>query len=378
MQPFVEPSAASSVVESLRYRTVTWLGVAGGTLTLFDQVKNLVQLSEWASRIADGWHVLSERAWQFVGDIVGVEFPSLITPVLSFAFFVVCMGIGYRVGPRGEQTQEQSAGWLARSATGLTGIVLATALALLVNLIIWPLQGAIYYLAVFLVPMVSVISFASARNRVLLLGGQLLTLLLVVGSIAALIYVYSLSGLISGSGMGRFELGFIEVYLQPIALFLSIASILAVAWMAYAHRDRMLFALFCCLTVALIALVAVPINRIYYATDGSPGAEEQFEFLVATVVVWILPFILLSLASVPYVTNRLAILISGVAALLLLNAATRVVTQVLTQQRVVQERRATDLCMSANYAWPRSVKWLMQNRVLAAKSETGGETRAGP
>jgi hypothetical protein len=34
----------------------------------------------------------------------------------------------------------------------------------------------------------------------------------------------------------------------------------------------------------------------------------------------------------------------------------------------------TDLRMGANYAWPRSVKWLMQNRVLAAR----GETRATP
>jgi len=101
-KPEVEPSTIWIATRTLRLQLLTWAGVVGGAITLFSNLRGFVDLTDFASWIVTHWHEWTQQFWDFVLGWLGIKLPPFVTPIFSFAWFVLLLILGatFRSGDR--------------------------------------------------------------------------------------------------------------------------------------------------------------------------------------------------------------------------------------------------------------------------------------
>ena len=90
-----EPLALSLKV--LRFQILTWIGIVGGTITLFSSLRSIFDLADWARRVVTHWHDWTSALWSHAFRWLGISISGRLVPLLSFSVFTLMLLIGTRL-----------------------------------------------------------------------------------------------------------------------------------------------------------------------------------------------------------------------------------------------------------------------------------------
>lgn len=95
-KPEVEQGTLTSAAAMLRYSALTWMGIVGGAVTIFTNIRELLNLSHWAALLVDHWHAYSIAFWKLALSWAGLTVPRDVATFLSLTSFSVMMAVGAR------------------------------------------------------------------------------------------------------------------------------------------------------------------------------------------------------------------------------------------------------------------------------------------
>jgi hypothetical protein len=93
-KPQVEPSALRMATKTVRFQLLTWVGIVGGAVTIFSNLRGLLSLANWARWLVTHWQDLIQGFWTALFGWMGLRIPPLLIPMLSFAVFVAMIIVG--------------------------------------------------------------------------------------------------------------------------------------------------------------------------------------------------------------------------------------------------------------------------------------------
>lgn len=93
-KPAVEPSTLWLATKTLRLQILTWVGIVGGSITIFTNLRGILQLADWARWLVTHWHEWMQTLWTGLFGWLGIHIPPLLVPALSFATFAAMLVIG--------------------------------------------------------------------------------------------------------------------------------------------------------------------------------------------------------------------------------------------------------------------------------------------
>jgi hypothetical protein len=87
---------AAAAANIPKYHALAWIGIAGGAITVFANLKDVMNLADWTSRLIGYWQDWNDAIWVWVFSFIAIGFePSRsIVPMLSFAVFVASLVAG--------------------------------------------------------------------------------------------------------------------------------------------------------------------------------------------------------------------------------------------------------------------------------------------
>jgi hypothetical protein len=91
------PHPAALNLQVFRYQFLTWIGMVGGTITLFTNIRGIFDLADWARWVVTHWHLWSHHVWSYLFGWLRISIPERIVPLLSFASFTLMLVIGTRL-----------------------------------------------------------------------------------------------------------------------------------------------------------------------------------------------------------------------------------------------------------------------------------------
>src|SRR5262245_13447611 len=96
-KPALQPSALRVATKTLRYQVLTWIGIVGGSLTLFTNVGSFLNLADWARWLVTHWHEWTAAFWQWGFALIHISIPRHWTGMLSFLAFGAMIAISQRI-----------------------------------------------------------------------------------------------------------------------------------------------------------------------------------------------------------------------------------------------------------------------------------------
>lgn len=96
-KPAVAPSALRTLLKIVRYQAFTWVGIVGGTLTLFTNLSSVLRLADWARWLVTHWHDWMHAVWAWVFSWIDLEIARDAAPLLSLLAFFLMLLIGIRL-----------------------------------------------------------------------------------------------------------------------------------------------------------------------------------------------------------------------------------------------------------------------------------------
>lgn len=65
-KPSAQPSALRAASTFLRYQVLTWIGIIGGCITLFANLRGILAMAEWAKWLSENWNALTKAIWSTI------------------------------------------------------------------------------------------------------------------------------------------------------------------------------------------------------------------------------------------------------------------------------------------------------------------------
>jgi hypothetical protein len=93
-KPAATPSPLWQITKTLQFQIVTWIGILGGSITLFAHLHSIVDLADWAKKLVDHWHEWNQMAWGWVFSLVNLRVPTEFVPLISFIMFTAMVVVG--------------------------------------------------------------------------------------------------------------------------------------------------------------------------------------------------------------------------------------------------------------------------------------------
>jgi hypothetical protein len=95
-KPQAQPSALWMASKTLRYQVLTWVGIVGGAVTVFANLRGVLDLANWARLLVLNWQKWSLAFWHFSLSWLGITLPKALAPILTFLLFSVVTAVGAR------------------------------------------------------------------------------------------------------------------------------------------------------------------------------------------------------------------------------------------------------------------------------------------
>ena len=80
-----------------RYQVLTWLGIAGGALTLFTNIGSFFKLSQWAQWVVSYWMDWLRVVWAWVATVTGISFAPATQLNMTFMIFLLMVAVGSHI-----------------------------------------------------------------------------------------------------------------------------------------------------------------------------------------------------------------------------------------------------------------------------------------
>src|SRR5262245_27372070 len=106
-KPAAELSGLRLATKLLRYQVLTWVGIIGGSITLFSNLKELLHLAPLARWFVTHWQELTHAFWVTTFGWIGLHVPTVLIQPLTFAAFMLVTVIGIRAKMVGEFLSDQ-------------------------------------------------------------------------------------------------------------------------------------------------------------------------------------------------------------------------------------------------------------------------------
>jgi hypothetical protein len=84
-------------IRQLRYEVLSWIGVAGGTITLFSNLGSVLNLAYWANWLIARWKDAINAAWDHTLSWLGVNVGIATRVQLTFCLFLIMSAINSKV-----------------------------------------------------------------------------------------------------------------------------------------------------------------------------------------------------------------------------------------------------------------------------------------
>jgi hypothetical protein len=99
-KPAVEAKPLDLGLKIFHLQILTWMGIVGGSITLFSSLRGLFDLADWVRWLVTQWHFWSRYVWTLLLERLGLHVSERIVPLLSFALFIVIIAVGVRLKTR--------------------------------------------------------------------------------------------------------------------------------------------------------------------------------------------------------------------------------------------------------------------------------------
>jgi hypothetical protein len=96
-KPVVEPSAWASLRKGFKWELLSWVGIVGGALTLFTNLREVLKLADWARLVVQHWREWTHGFWVWMFGWLGIHLTPEWTQVLSFLLFWSLLTFGEAV-----------------------------------------------------------------------------------------------------------------------------------------------------------------------------------------------------------------------------------------------------------------------------------------
>jgi hypothetical protein len=83
-----------------KYQVLAWVGAVGSAITLFANLKGVLDLADWARELARHWHEWNQLVFEWLFSWINVKIPSEMVPIISFSLFAALLVIGTNLSER--------------------------------------------------------------------------------------------------------------------------------------------------------------------------------------------------------------------------------------------------------------------------------------
>jgi len=125
-----KPAPQPKALHVLRYQMLTWMGIVGGTVTLFTNLSGILNLADWARWLVTHWHEWTSAFWQWCFSFIHIKVPQYWTGLLSFLFFGTVIAFSQRM--IATKAHKRISNLLASGAPALPLLSIKTAIAVTV------------------------------------------------------------------------------------------------------------------------------------------------------------------------------------------------------------------------------------------------------
>jgi len=92
-----KPAPQPRMLQMLRYQMLTWMGIVGGTVTLFTNLSGILNLADWARWLVTHWHEWTSGFWQWCFSFIHIKVPPHWAGLLSFLLFGMLIAFSQRM-----------------------------------------------------------------------------------------------------------------------------------------------------------------------------------------------------------------------------------------------------------------------------------------
>jgi hypothetical protein len=114
-KPAVTPSPFWQITGVFKYQALTWIGIVGSAITLFANLRGVLDLADWARELARHWHEWNQLVFAWLFNWINVKIPPEMVPIISFSLFAALLVVGTNLSERfwrkaGEATKGKAIG----------------------------------------------------------------------------------------------------------------------------------------------------------------------------------------------------------------------------------------------------------------------------
>lgn len=128
-KPTHQQPVAIRVGKQLKYQLLSWLGIAGGALSLFAQLDQIIRLSDWSRLIVNNWRAWNHYLWTEALEVSGIRsllekwniaIDPFLSNSLSFSVFIIFIALGVRLRSQPSDERETLATFTGKFARSFT------------------------------------------------------------------------------------------------------------------------------------------------------------------------------------------------------------------------------------------------------------------
>jgi hypothetical protein len=103
-KPAVTPSTFWQITNTFKFQILTWIGIVGSAITLFANLKGVLDLADWARELVAHWHDWTQMFWGWLFSWTGIKVPREFVPLISFIASVAILVTGVNLSLRAAET----------------------------------------------------------------------------------------------------------------------------------------------------------------------------------------------------------------------------------------------------------------------------------
>ena len=123
-KPAVQPSALWVATKTLRYQVLTWVGIVGGAVTLFANLREVLNLADWARWLVTNWHQLTVAFWRIAFGWTGIRITAPWATALSFTAFALLTALAARRSMERSSNERSVLPYLRWSYAALLAVII--------------------------------------------------------------------------------------------------------------------------------------------------------------------------------------------------------------------------------------------------------------
>src|SRR5262249_28607888 len=103
-KPAVTPSPFWQITGVFKYQVLTWIGIVGTTITLFANLRGVLDLADWARKLIRNWDHWTQIFWKFIFSLISIKVAKEFVPLISFIAFATILVVSLTLSVQFQQS----------------------------------------------------------------------------------------------------------------------------------------------------------------------------------------------------------------------------------------------------------------------------------